>query len=429
MSRPKVLAVTHRVPYPPDKGDRIRTYHLLRFLARRAEIHLACLADEPPPPGAAARLNELCARVTVAPVGRSRWARAAASLARGRSATEGAFRSPELAEVLAGWGRTTAYDAAFASGSGVAPYLRPGALRGVPAVVDLVDVDSQKWLDYAAASAFPKSRLYRLEGRRLRTLEAEVCGWAKAVTLVSEAEAELFRTFAPGGNVRVVTNGVDLDYFRPAAGTTPGGRSVPNGTVAYGEGEGCVFVGAMDYRPNVDAACWFCCEVWPAVRRRRPGATFRVVGRRPAAAVRRLASLPGVEVVGPVPDVRPYLHGAAVAVAPLRLGRGLQNKVLEAMAAGRPVVASPQAVAGLGRGSGLPAVIAASPEEWAGEVIRLLGDPAARAALGEAGRRYAEARHDWGRCLAPFAELLGLGAADRPGPVTDPEGALAGQTA
>jgi sugar transferase (PEP-CTERM/EpsH1 system associated) len=271
-------------------------------------------------------------------------------------------------------------------------------LRGVPSVVDLVDVDSQKWLDYAERDRGPRAWLYRTEGRRLRRLEQGLPDWARAVTLVSEAEAEVYRRIRPGSAALAVTNGVDLETFRPDL-------SAPE--------HGCVFVGALDYRPNVDGACWFCRAVWPEVRRRVP-ARLALVGRRPAPAVRRLGREPGVEVIGPVADVRPYLARAAVVVAPLRIARGVQNKVLEALAMGKAVVASPQALEGLRAEPGVHVLAASTPQEWAEAVARLLGDEPLRRQLGAAGRRYVEGHHRWEVCLEPFAEVLGLPrAADR----------------
>jgi glycosyltransferase involved in cell wall biosynthesis len=167
----------------------------------------------------------------------------------------------------------------------------------------------------------------------------------------------------------------------------------------------------LDYRPNVDAACWFCRAIWPAIRAWRPDARVYLVGRRPAPAVRALAGLPGVEVVGQVRDVRPFVEKAAVAVVPLRIARGVQNKVLEALAMGKATVASPMTLAGLRAGATPGVVVATTPEEWAGAVLRLLGDEGLRRTLGTAGRRYVEEHHCWDRCLTPFAELLGLAAA------------------
>jgi sugar transferase (PEP-CTERM/EpsH1 system associated) len=412
---PDLLYVVHRTPFPPDKGDRIRAYHVLRHLAGRARVHLACLADEPVPEADRRALEGLCARLAVVPVGGpGRWLRAAAAVALGGTASVAAFRSRALRAVLRGWARQTRFAAALASASSVAPYLAR-AVPDVPAVVDLVDVDSQKWHDYAAAARGVRAWLYRTEGRRLRRLECRLAARCRAVTLVSEAEADLFRRACPGAEAHVVTNGVDLDYFRPYS-------------PALAE-EGCVFVGALDYRPNVDGVCWFVREVWPEVRRRRPEARLRLVGRRPAAEARALGGVPGVDVVGQVPDVRPHLAWAAVAVAPLRIARGLQNKVLEALAMRKAVVASPPALAGLTERLDLPALTASSPAEWAGHLDRLLGDEGLRRQLGAAGRRYVEAHHSWGRCLAPLGTLLGL--PDRPPAAADaaraagPSGTLA----
>jgi sugar transferase (PEP-CTERM/EpsH1 system associated) len=391
--RPNILYLVHRVPYPPDKGDRIRAYHLLRFLSRRAAVHLACLADEPVPPEAVAALRRYCERVAVIRLGRwTRWACALGSLLCGGTVTAGAFRSAGLRAVVRQWAAETAFAAAVASASSMVPYLRLPQVRGVPAVVDLVDVDSQKWFDYAAGSRWPLSWLYAAEGRRLSRLEGSLPTWARAVTLVSEAEADLYRGFCAPGAVHAVTNGVDLEYFRPRQGVEPV----------------CVFVGALDYRPNVDATCWFCEGVWPQIRRLRPRAELWLVGRCPVPSVRRLAEVPGVRVVGQVPDVRPYVARAALAVVPLRIARGLQNKVLEALAMGKPVVASPHALAGLQPRTNVPVVTARSPQEWVDQVVRLLDDEAGRRELGVRGRRYVEEHHHWDTCLGPFEPLLGL---------------------
>lgn len=388
-----LLFLAHRVPYPPDKGDRIRTFHLLKFLSRRARVHLVCLADEPVAESTRATLERYCHRVAIVPVGKVRWAYALASLARGRTLTEGAFFSRRLRRILSHWAEDTSFAAALASSSSVAPHLHTPAWRHVPLVVDLVDVDSQKWFDYAQTQTGPRARLYAREGRCLRRLEKKLASWAHALTLVSPAEVAVLRGFCSDGKVLAVPNGVDLDYFRP------GDNAVE---------PSCVFVGALDYLPNVDAASWFAQEVWPAVHGRNPMAKLYLVGRRPVPAVVRLGAVPGVEVVGQVPDVRPYVARSAVSVNPLRIARGVQNKVLEALAMGKATVASPEALAGLAVEHNVHVKSATTPSAWIETVTRLLTDADERHRLGANGRAYVEAHHRWDGCLRPLAGLLNL---------------------
>jgi len=213
---------------------------------------------------------------------------------------------------------------------------------------------------------------------------------------VTEAEADIYRQFAPEAHVESILNGVDLEYFR-------------DNQEAVGAG-GCVFVGQLDYRANVLGLEWFCGEVWPAIRQRVPEATFAIVGRNPVPAVRRLEQVSGVTVVGTVPDVRPYLESARVAVVPLPVARGVQNKVLEAMAMGRAVIASPQALEGLPLQLGRDALAAASPDEWCRAVVSLWDDAPRREALGRAARAYVEGCHHWETCLGRFGALVGAGS-------------------
>lgn len=403
-NRPAVLSLVHRVPYPPDKGDRIRTFQILRYLAERADVHLACLADEPVDSHVLQTLKRYCKRVSCVSVrGPLRWARGLFSLALGRTVTEGAFHSPELLEVVRDWARTTPFDAVLGSASSMVPYMRLPELRDTPAVIDLIDVDSQKWLDYAARAGASRSWLYRTEGRRLRRLERDITRWARAVILVSEAEAEIYRGFCAPGNVEAVGNGVDIDYFRPQPAL---------------DEQGCVFLGALDYWPNVEGIEWFCREVWPEVRRRHPATTISLVGRRPTPAVCGLTRIPGVRLVGQVPDVRPYLDQAAISIVPLRIARGIQNKVLESMAMVKATIVSPQACEGLAAQPGTDLLCAESPGQWADAISSLLDDASLRRRLGTAGRRYVETAHCWQRCLEPLDRLLGL--ASEPAPVASP---------
>jgi sugar transferase (PEP-CTERM/EpsH1 system associated) len=387
------LYLTHRVPFPPDKGDRIRNYHLLRQLATRARVWLLALADEPVPAETTAELNRLSERVEVVPLGGvGRYVRMAVAAAFGHSLSEGAHWSRPAEAVVRRWAAEAGFAAAAVSMGGLANYLRVPELAGVRRFVDLVDVDSQKWFDFAEAERGPKRWLYRFEGKRLRTQESGLPKWSAAVSIVAEHEAKLFEGFAGTGTATVATNGVDLDYYRPTPDAT--------------EQKACAFVGALDYLPNVDAAVWFATEVWPRVRERHPDAEFRVIGRKPAPAVRRLGERPGVTVVGQVPDVRPFVASAAVSVNPMRLSRGLQNKVLEALAMGKAVVAAPPALAALRAVPGEHLLAAESPAEWADAVCRLFDDPGRRAALGAAGRRFVEQNHHWDRCLRPLLDKM-----------------------
>src|SRR5437867_2687974 len=186
MAPANILYLVHRVPYPADKGDRIRTFHILRFLRQHASVDLACLADEPIPQSTIEALQGHCRKLTITRLRGGRWARALGSFLRGRTISEGAFSSAALGATLRQWAGQTRYHAVLASASSMVPYLRMPELAAVPAVVDLIDVDSEKWFDYARAKWWPKSWLYRIEGRRLRKLEQDLPTWTKAVTLVSK---------------------------------------------------------------------------------------------------------------------------------------------------------------------------------------------------------------------------------------------------
>jgi sugar transferase (PEP-CTERM/EpsH1 system associated) len=365
-------------------------------MAKRARVWLGCLADEPTPPESLNALRELCERVAVVPVGaRSRWVRAGFSLLTGASLSEGLFSSGELRSTLRQWCREAEFATVVISSSALVPYLRDPAIAKIPAVVDLIDVDSQKWLDFAAASRVPKKWLYKLEAARVRKVERSLAGRVRAATVVSRAEANVYDSFTHTGAATVATNGVDLDYFAPVEGE---------------QQLACAFVGALDYMPNEDAAIWFAKEIWPAIHARFPTAEFRIIGRRPTPAVQALAAIPGVNIVGQVPDVRPAVASAAVVVVPLRLARGVQNKVLEAMAMAKAIVAAPPALAALNTTNHVHLIAAATPQEWVDRVSELFTNEARRRELGHAAREYVETHHHWERCLQPLlAEIVTSG--------------------
>ncbi|MEQ8848782.1 TIGR03087 family PEP-CTERM/XrtA system glycosyltransferase [Botrimarina sp.] len=386
-----MLFLSHRFPFPPDRGDRIRSYNVLRELAAAgAKVSLGCVTQEPTPAEHLESIRRLCEGV--AAVNTTRLGRAAGcvvSLARGRSATEGNFWSRGLARKVSGWAEESRFDAVYCFCSGMYPYTRLPGLRNTPQLVDLVDVDSRKWADCAERSSGWAARLQALESRRVGGLERRIAAEAAKVFVISNEEREVLRGVAPGADAVVAANGVDADYFALPSGTAP-------------DPETCVFVGVLNYQPNVDAMCWFVDAVWPLLKSRRPAARLRIVGRTPSPAVRRLGDAPGIEIVASPPDVRPLIAQSAVAVAPLRIARGVQNKVLEAMAMQRPVVASGAALTGISATPGEDLLRAESPEDWANVLIGLFDAPDRREQMGRLARSYVLRRHVWKETLRPI---------------------------
>lgn len=392
--KPRVLYITHRVPWPPDRGDRIRTWNILKFLARNADVDLICLADEPVTRETRAALEDVTRRLAIIPHGgKSRYLRGMISFACGRTVTEGLFESGMVKSVVRHWSMTADYTAAMASSSGIARYLQPQLLSTCGRVwIDLIDVDSEKWLDYSRSSRFPMSLVYRLEGRRLRNLESRLASTAERLLVVSEAERRLFSEFCPDAPIQAVGNGVDTEYFAP----------LPMETVPFS----CVFVGVLNYLPNSDAVRWFSHEVWPQVRQRYPESVFRIVGRNPPSEVMELNAIPGVDVIGAVPDVRPWLHQSDCVVVPLRIARGVQNKVLEAMACAKPVICAPAPLKGLTVEPGLHLLQAESSEQWLRCIGEVFEDPIRAEELGMAASAWVQLNHRWQACLEPLIEMI-----------------------
>jgi sugar transferase (PEP-CTERM/EpsH1 system associated) len=244
--------------------------------------------------------------------------------------------------------------------------------------------------------------LYQVEGGRVRKLEKDLVQRADAVTVVSTAEAEVLRRFCPSASVQVVSNGVDLEHFERTACADASNHDETSKSANHE----CVFIGALDYLPNVDGVTWFATEVWPEIVSRFPRARFVVVGRRPVSAVRKLARLTGIDVIGEVEDVRPYLNRASLVLVPLRIARGIQNKVLEALAAGKPVIASPQALEGLHVHQAIHLYQAATQIQWKSHISALLTNESERRRLAVAGQAFVRRNHEWERCFEPLARCL-----------------------
>ena len=393
-----LLFLAHRIPYPPNKGDKIRSFHLLRHLGARHAVHLGAFVDDPADWQYAEALKPYCASVKLVAL-HPRRARlgSATGLLSGEALTLPYYRSPELRRWAAGLARSGTVRNGLAFSSAMAQFMPRGLDRRI---LDMVDVDSDKWTQYATTRRWPMSWLYAREGRRLASWEAEVARDFDATLLVSEAEATLLQKRVPEAahKIDAFENGVDAEYFSPE-------RDYDN---PYAAGaQTIVFTGAMDYWPNVDAVTWFTEAILPRVQAALPDARFAIVGSRPDAAVVALSRRPGVSVTGRVDDVRPYLAHAACAVAPLRIARGVQNKVLEAMSMARPVVVSPQAAEGLRAEAGRDYTLARGDADFAHAVIAHLRTrtavPDARASILQ--------RYDWRRNLARVDALFSAPAA------------------
>lgn len=394
-----LLFLCHRLPYPPDKGDKIRSYQWLRWLCARYRVHLGAFIDDPRDRQHIAAVEALCADTCIRPLRPfQRVGRSVIALSSGQSLTVACYRDSALKR----WVRRTLADvpvrAALVYSSGMAQYLR--GRRDLHRVMDFVDVDSDKWRQYATAHRSPRGLIYRCEANRLAAIETGVAADFDASVLVSEPEARFFREkiASAGGNVQAIANGVDSKYWNPE-------RAYPR---PYPRSEKVVvFVGAMDYRANADGALWFARSVWPAIRDRYPAARFYIVGARPSRAVRELAGEPGIVVTGWVEDVRPYLAHAHVVAAPLRIARGIQNKVLEALAMGKALVATPEAYEGIGRFDALWGCVSAAPDVQAAEANRWLAERAP--AWHPDVRAYVLEHHGWQRPLEQLGRLLDAG--------------------
>jgi len=356
----RILFLTHRLPYAPNRGDRIRALHILRHLSAHAEVDLLSLVHDRDEQGHAADLHDLAASVTVARV--SRWlgyGRAIRALTTGRPLTHALLDARAVGVACRRLAIERPPDVVLAYCSGMARFALEPPLNGLPLVLDMVDVDSMKWRALGETAAIPARWVYATEARRLSVFEATAARQAGAVLVVNDRERESLLHLEPAANVHVVPNGVALDEFRPAGPPA----SEPRVT----------FCGVLSYRPNEEAVLWFARSVWPLIRALRPDARLSLVGSEPTAAVRHLpVADPTIEVTGAVPLVRPYLWRSAVAVAPLFVARGIQNKVLEAVAAGLPCVVTPAVLAGLPHNV-LPACVAAADaREYAAAVVSLL---------------------------------------------------------
>jgi sugar transferase (PEP-CTERM/EpsH1 system associated) len=395
----RVLFLTHRLPYAPNRGDRVRAYHLVREIARWATIDLVSLVHDDEEASHADDLKPLVKSINIARVPKL-WnmVRAAVALPGATPTTHALLDAPGFGAAVDQLAAGEKPDVVLSFCTGIGPAAFRSSLAGVPVVLDMVDVDSRKWAALAATAAFPKSYIYTREARTLRAFEATMVRRCAATLVVNDRERDELATIAPGAAVAVIENGVDIDSLRPPG--APAGKPL------------VTFCGVMNYAPNVEGVVWLAREIWPLIQRARPDAELRIVGASPAPAVQGLADpARKIVVTGAVPDVRPYLWESAVSVAPLKTSRGLQNKVLEALAAGLPAVVTTAVMAGLPPSIQPACEVSDTAEGFADAVVRWLNEPAAAARTAALGSGVGEL--SWERQLSGLRGIIEGAAGSR----------------
>ena len=387
----RILYLCHRFPYPPNSGAKVRAFNTIRHLSQRHHVVVATLETEPGEAARGAGLSAYCAQYIYEPLSPlASKLRMALSLLSTAPATMGAFRNLRLKRRVADMMAHERFDMVMVHSSSVVQYVDLDV--DCPLFIDFVDMDSQKWLVYARHRGFPLNIGYWLEGTKLARAEAALARHARLSTCATAAETESLLDMAAGTPADWFPNGVDLEFFHPS--------DEPYETDLLS------FIGRMDYYPNAECMVDFCTNVLPLIRQRRPDVRLSIVGAEPTAEVRRLGALSGVEVTGTVDDVRPWVWRSAATVAPLNIARGTQNKILEAMAMGVPVVCSDLAARGVDAVVGEHLLAAHDQQGYADTIVGLLEDCNARDRLAAAGRRRVETHHNWEVAMARLDRLL-----------------------
>ena len=386
----RILYVCHRFPYPPQRGGKIRPFNMIRHLSAQGhEVTVASLARTRAEAEAGQGIRAFCHDYwveVVSPVGA--WLRMIGRLATFSPSSPGYFYSAALARRLSAAARS--FDLVFVHCSSVAQYVE--GMQDLPKVLDFGDMDSQKWLEYANYRPWPLSTGYWLEGRKLQREEARLARLFDLCTCTTLAERETLDGYGAGTPTDWFPNGVDAEFFAPSAQPYDADR--------------LCFVGRMDYFPNQQGMFAFCRTVWPELRRLRPALELTIVGADPSPAVRDLGKLPGVTVTGSVADVRPYVSQSALTLAPLSIARGTQNKILESMALGVPVISSPLAAKGVDAVAGEHLLTASTPAEWTEAILRLAENPATRRRFAEAARARVLSHHSWAASMRRLDRVI-----------------------
>jgi sugar transferase (PEP-CTERM/EpsH1 system associated) len=397
----RILFLTHRIPYPPNKGDKIRSYNTLQYLAKHHEVYLGSLIDEQSDLQYVAQLESQVKEFvfdTIQP--QIKKICCLRSFLKTESISVCYFYSSRLQKKIDALFERIDFDVLFCFSSPMAEYYfrsthKNRRVKPLIRIMDLIDVDSYKWTQYAEQSSGLKRLIYCHEARYLSQYEHRIAETFDHLLVVSEQEKNIFLRGLAATNLSVVTNGVDLDFFNPHH---PQRQQTQKPTL--------VFTGVMDYWPNIEGVQWFVERIFPRIRAAVPATALYIVGSRPTTEIKRLEHIEGIVVTGFVEDVRDYLAAADVCVVPLRIARGIQNKILEAMAMGKPVVTTSQAFEGINAVSGEEIISADDEEMFAAAVIDLLQDRQKAEIMGAKARQCMETHYSWDRNLSVLDGIL-----------------------
>ncbi|MDD4863070.1 MAG: TIGR03087 family PEP-CTERM/XrtA system glycosyltransferase [Alishewanella agri] len=399
-----IVVIAHRVPYPADKGEKIRTFHQLSYLVSQGHtIKVFAPAESTTDVEFARQLAaKLSIRVYTAPL-LPAWWRKVRALLTGQAISASHFYSQALQQLITQSLQQQAPDAILATSSAVAVYaekaIQPLAVTSRPRLLmDFMDLDSDKWHQYSATARWPMNRVYRREARLVAKLEQQIYHTFDQSFFISANEVSLFsRQLAETSKVAVLANGLDTQTFYPGSVRDP--QQVSAAPVF-------LFTGVMDYLPNEDAVLWFVEAMWPQIRQMYPAATFYIAGMNPSKRIQQLAKQPGVLVTGYVEDILPYYHQADIFVGPFRLARGVQNKILQAMACSLPIVTTPLGAEGIACEDGQHLLLASDPAQFVAAITRLLAEPALRQQLSATALHLIQQHYSWQGVLAPLAASL-----------------------
>lgn len=399
-----IVVIAHRVPYPADKGEKIRTFHQLSYLVSQGHtIKVFAPAESTTDIEFARQLAEkLAIEVYTAPLAPGWWRKIRALLS-GQAISASHFYSDALQQLINVNIQQQLPEVILATSSAVAVYAEE-ATKVLPAasqprlLMDFMDLDSDKWRQYSVTANWPMNWVYRREARLVAQLEWQIYHSFDRSFFISANEVSLFsRELAETSKVAVLANGLDTQAFYPGPARDP---QQVNAAPVF------LFTGVMDYLPNEDAVIWFVEAMWPEIRQQFPAASFYIAGMNPSKRVQQLAKQPGVVVTGYVADILPYYHQADIFVGPFRLARGVQNKILQAMACGLPIVTTPLGAEGIACQDGQHLLLASDPQQFVAAISRLMAAPALRLQLSDAAVKLIQQQYSWRGVLAPLSASL-----------------------